>query len=194
VEQFYSGLFSNDPDTWKRMEKVLPLMAVRNISKAIRYNSRGQETTAGGEVVAKFDPHDMRDTLEIVGQSLGFMPSKVSQGWERVIAVKDAIQYYQVQQTALQRQLNWAYFQEDREAIADVREAIKEYNASVPFPELRMTPQGIKSGVKEYVKSHMVSGMGETGERKNRRLQKSIEEAYPDPYGDSVRKDPFGEP
>jgi hypothetical protein len=91
VEEYYKALLSSDPDKWKRAEKLLPLVAARNVSKAIRMGMRGAETTQNGNVIAEFDPYDPRTALELVGQGLGFQPSKLTQGWERQIAVADQI-------------------------------------------------------------------------------------------------------
>jgi hypothetical protein len=171
VEEYYKALLSSDPDKWKRAEKLLPLVAARNVSKAIRMGMRGAETTQNGNVIAEFDPYDPRTALELVGQGLGFQPSKLTQGWERQIAVADQIQYYKVQQEALLRQHNFALWQQDREAAADVRESIRRYNQQVPQPEMGISGNTLKDSFKSFLEKRQVAGMGLEAEKKYRRLR-----------------------
>jgi hypothetical protein len=187
VEDYYRALFSNDPSDWKKAEKLLPLMSVRNASKAMRYYVEGQERTANGVVIADFTPYDVRTGLEIFGQGLGFPLAEVQQGWEREFAKRDAVQFYKTWQASIQRQLNIAYLQEDREAIADAREAYKTYNESVPFPEMGIKAKDAKQAVRQFIKEQMKAQAGFAAERKYFRLSKSLEEAFPDPHGDNVR-------
>jgi len=190
VEDYYRGLFSKEPNDWKRVEKLLPLMSMRNLSKAARYAAEGKERAANGVVIADFTPYDTRTGLEIFGQSLGFPITEVTQGWERELAKRDMVQFYKVYQAAVQRNLNIAYMQEDREAIADAREALREYNSTVPMPEMGIKPSDAKRAVREYIKSQYKAGAGFEADRKFHRLSKLVEEAYPDPVGDSERNEP----
>ena len=135
---------SNDPDDWKRAEALLPT-AARNASKATRLFMRGAEKTRAGDVVAEFDPADTRDRLELAGLALGFTPSRLRTGWEREIAIKDAINYYKLQQTELLQQHNWAVFNEDREAQADVMvetALLDTRTGAIPFTAV--ASQGLK--------------------------------------------------
>jgi len=177
VQDFYNGLMSNSPDGWKRAEKLVPLMALRNISKSARFAERGGEFTAAGEKIATFDAFDPRDRMELIGQALGFTPTKLSKGWEAYMAEKEMVNYYKAASSELQRQFNWALLQEDREALADVRKAITEYNGNVPYPEMRMRPEDIKSSARSYLRQQATAKAG-IDNPKYRRLQKSIEEAY----------------
>lgn len=193
VEDFYRNLLSNDPNDWKRAEKILPIVAAKNIMKATRLFMGGEEKTQSGSIVAEFDPHDMRDKLELVGQAFGYTPSKMNLGWERELAQRDYIAYYKVQSEALHKQFNWALMQEDREALADVREAIQKYNGQVPYPEMGIGTESLKQSSKGYLEKQALAGAGVAAERKNRRLQQRVRESYPDPYGDNWKKEPQGE-
>lgn len=189
VEDYYRGLFSKEPNDWKRAEKLLPLMSMRNMSKAARFAIEGKERAANGVVVADFTPYDARSGLEIFGQGLGFPIRENTLGWEKELAKRDAVQFYKVYQSSVQRQLNVAYMQEDREAIADARAALAQYNSQVPFPEMGIKPKDAKQAVHEYVKSQYKAGAGFEADRKFHRLSKLLEESYPDPHGDRMSKD-----
>lgn len=188
VEDYYRSLFSNEPSDWKRGEKLLPLMSLRNMSKAARYAAEGKERTANGVVIADFTPYDIRTGLEIAGQGLGFPIAEVQTGWEKQFAIRDATNFYKTWQMSIQRQLNIAYMQEDREAIVDARAELKEYNESVPMPEMRIKAEEAKAAVREYIKGQMKAGAGFAADRKYHRLSKSLEEVFPDPYADSQGK------
>jgi hypothetical protein len=183
VEQFYRNLLSDDPDDWKKAERLLPFVAAKNVMKAVRLATQGAEKTQSGDIIGTFDPHDLRDQLELLGQSLGFSPSKLTLGWEREIAQRDMIQYYKVQQESLLRQFDWAFFQEDREAKADALEAIRKYNSQVPLPEMKLGSDTLKSSLRSYLQKQVTSGLGIAAEKKYRRLRMEVEASYPDPYG-----------
>jgi hypothetical protein len=180
VEGLYSAIMSPKPSDWKGMEKMVPFMAVRNLSKAVRMGVEGQETNASGEVIAKFDPANPREFLELVGQGVGFTPTRLTQGWERNILANNMARYYQVQRSALQQQFNVAVFNEDREAISDVLKAVKEYNATVPFPELGLGKE-MRSNAKTFVEGKIEAGLGVKGSAKEYRLRKSVDDLYRDP-------------
>ena len=192
VEDIYRGLFSKDPDMWKRAERMFPMASAVNVSKAVRLAVRGRETSASGATIADFEPFDTRAKLELIGQGLGFMPTRLSLGWERHIAVQDQIRYYKTLQTELLQQHNWAFYTEDREARADVLDRIREYNKQVPMPEMGISTSTIRSSAREYIKKRAYGDLGVVQERKMRRLQKAVEEEYPDPWGDS--RDRVSEP
>lgn len=183
VETFYRGLTSTDPDQVKAMEKLMPMMSIRNVMKAKRLYERGGEFTKAGDPVATFDKMDLRDNMEILGQGFGFTPTKLSQGWERQIAVMDAVQYYKARQSALLSQHNWALWNEDREAQKDALDAISEYNQEVPFPEMGITGKSLKQSAKAYLQSHLEAEEGFGVDKKYLRLKDKVEENYPDPAG-----------
>jgi hypothetical protein len=183
VEQYYKSALSNDPDSWKRAEKLLPLVAARNLSKATRMALRGAETTQNGNVIAEFDPYSARTAMELFAQGLGFQPSSLTLGWERQIAAQENIQYYKVQQEILLKQMNFARWQQDREAVADMLEAVRKYNQQVPMPEMSITVDTMKDSFKSFLEKRVVSGMGLEAEKKYRRLREQTEKAFPNPMG-----------
>lgn len=189
VEQYYRNLMSDDPNEWKRAERLLPIVAARNVMKAARLAMEGKETTASGDVIGEFDPFDTRDQMEILAQGLGFQPARLVQGWERIVAVRDMTTYYKIQQEGLLRSLDWSFFQEDREAKADAMSAIRKYNSQVPQPEMKLTNDTIKASLKSYLTKQQTSSMGLAAEKKYRRLREEVESSYPDPFG-KTRKEP----
>jgi hypothetical protein len=188
VKGYYDSLMSGNSDDWKNMEKLLPMMSLRNVSKAIRLYERGGEKLADGSVVSKFDTYDNQDLVEVIGQGLGFMPTRLSQGWERELAKKELVEYYKVQQQAVTSRYYKAILMDDREGIADSLKGVYAYNDIVPMPEMKLTGPALKAGALAYVKGQKVNEAGWAAQAKYRRLEKSLEETYPDPYGDTLRK------
>jgi len=185
VESYYRGLLSDDPNDWKSIERILPLVAAKNLSKAARLAIEGKETTSSGDVIGSFDLGNPRDQLEILAQALGFSPARLILGWERQMAQRDMIQYYKVQQEALLRDMNWALFQEDREARADALASIRKYNEQVPLPEMKIGTQTIRDSFKSYLAKQATSALGLAAEKKYRRLREQVEKSFPDPLGNA---------
>jgi len=189
IANIYTGLMSDDPDTWRRMEKLIPMASAVNVSKAMRYATRGKEETRSGKIIADFEPFDARASMEIAGQALGFTPSRVRAGWEQQMLLGDMSRYYSVQRTKLLKDHNWALYTEDREARADAIEAIREFNAAVPYPEMGISASSIRESARAYITSRAYGEAGIVQEKKLRRLEKQVQEAYPDPWGDKQRKE-----
>lgn len=111
------------------------------------YDARGP----GGALLAHDETTGMAREIqswEIAAKALGFQPASISRGQ----LIKSAQYDSRVFWTGRKRLLLDAYWQAseiagDREAIADVRRAIEEYNAAVPTPGLRITPTSIKQSM-----------------------------------------------
>lgn len=112
-----------------------------------KYDARGP----GGALLAHDKATGMAREIqswEITAKALGFQPASISRGQ----LIKSAQYESRAFWTIRKRLLLDAYWQAseiagDREAIADIRQAIKEYNAAVPTPGLRITPMIIKQSI-----------------------------------------------
>lgn len=153
---------SNDPDTWKRWERMMP-PAFRQLDKAVRMFQRGAETTQGGAAVAKFDVTDPLAIGELVGQALGFTPSRLAEKWDENAALQDAVKYWSTRRGILFNQFAFAAQAKDREALADSREAIREYNSSVPDKRLRIGMDDLRSSLKQRALANKRSETGRAG-------------------------------
>ena len=80
----------------------------------------GGERTAAGQVIAEFDPFEPKDKMELVGQALGFPPSRVTEeGWERYMAEKEGfVNYYELaEEDEKVNQFYHAGYTEDRQRM-----------------------------------------------------------------------------
>lgn len=132
----YKAVTSNDPDTWKRTEQALPV-AVKNASKAVRYATRGEETTRGDVQFLAFDGGTPEHWAEITTQALGYTPTRMAQKREIYGEQMQAALFWRARKSVLFEAYGYARMSEDREGIADATKAIKQHNDSLTAPELQ---------------------------------------------------------
>lgn len=131
----FNGLTSKDPDTWKNLEKTLPI-AFRNISKASRYYVRGEETTRGGAQFLLYDGSDPYHVPEIIAQALGFTGTRLSQKRELYGEQMATSLYWTQRRQLLMERYAYAVKTEDRRAKREFLLDIREFNASLSRKEL----------------------------------------------------------
>jgi hypothetical protein len=140
---------------YKAWERAMP-NAVKNALQAARYAGvhpglgeeyQGAEVARTGARVREFENWPGR--LEAVAKAAGFTPTGLTQGYEKMAGNERMKQYWMGRRTVLMQDYGWVYMHKDREAIADMVQAIKEFNESVPDPALRITRQGIERSVKQ---------------------------------------------
>jgi len=127
----WKAMQSNDPDTWKTWERALPV-AIQSGSKALRRGMRGEESYRGGGAVAKFDPHNMHDRIELISQALGFSTTRVNQRLEQRNSQEDMKRYYTLRRTLVLENYAYAIMTKDKAAIDASLKAIRTFNKTVP--------------------------------------------------------------
>ena len=130
-------------DDPKRWEKAMPA-AVANASKGYRLWRDGNETARDKSELVDFDRTNPEHIAEIVGQSLGFLPTRKSQGWDRVIQQREAGLFWQTRRGLLLSQYNNALDGGDAADKASVIEAIKRYNTAAPGTKLKISNDTLK--------------------------------------------------
>src|SRR5690606_18844709 len=84
------------------------------------------------------------ERAEAVLKAAGFQPTRVDQTRQQIRAAQVQILYHQARREALLRQLDYAYLTDNREGVADVIQAISDYNKAL-MKEPGMAPFIIKS-------------------------------------------------
>lgn len=115
----------------KSLEKGVPKF-IASLSKAYRYATQGKETLGDGSTLVSFDPHDPQDMAEILGVALGYTPTRVSQGWDAVIAQRELAAYWDLRRQMLFKQADVAWQSGDAEQKSRIIAAIKEFNKGLP--------------------------------------------------------------
>jgi hypothetical protein len=173
------ALLDDHPDQWKRWEKAMPAF-MKGASKSARYAVRGEEATRGGHQIAEFDRTDWRDRLTMITQGMGFTPRDVSKGWEKFLAPQQAIIYYQTWQSSVLEQWNYARDTKDRELEKVANSEIRDYNAAVPFPEMKIGPDLRRQSFETYKTRRKFAEAGVEQNKRFRRLSSSIEAVFED--------------
>ncbi len=174
------AVYSDDPDSWKRAERMLPVF-MQNMSKAARLATRGKETTRRGEVIAEFDPYDALDAAELLLQAAGFTPTRRSAGWEKIIAKREVVEFYKTMRSKLVRDYVYGREIRDRELIADAFAAVRKYNKQVPFPEMKISNKALGQAFKTRFDDLQKAQRGFPQQDQFRRLDRSIEEVFEEP-------------
>lgn len=168
------------PNTWKKIEQMLP-DALRNVSKAIRYGTDGGFTDAKGAKKVRLSWQDNEQRMEIIGQALGFNPTEIARKQEQDRILRAHTKFYTLRQQKLLQDFGYARVNGDREAIADVRRAIKEYNQEVPDSRLRISGTMLAKSVHSRLRAVMKTERGLPAQgNKFRGLQKDLEKIFQD--------------
>ena len=175
----YKAVADNDPDKWKQWERGLPT-AVKNLSKAIRIASRGEETRRDGSTLIEYDMRNPQDKLSVIAMGASFQDPAMSKQRELEWREKELVNFYKTRRSQLVKQHVIARAADDREAIADVDKAIERYNKSIPDEIRRMNLNGkdLAEARNRYRKSVQAN---ETGRRPGSRfnsVQESVREGY----------------
>jgi hypothetical protein len=173
-----TALLSKDLDTWRRFERAMP-MAMKGLSRSLRYATDGAETTRRGDVIAEFDIHDRGDRADLALQAFSFTPRKLTKGWEGRIATQEVVGYYDAQKNELLNALNYARDTKDQDARADAMRAIKQFNNVVPYPEMKISGETIGKSWESFRRIRARTSRGIALQNSYLRLQKyGNESAY----------------
>jgi hypothetical protein len=171
---------SKDPDQWRRWEGVLPA-AMANASKSLRLMANdGSLETRGGERVTSFDLDDPRSLAEVYAQGFGFTPRRSSLGWEAYLASRHEAAYYQIRKTAINTAFARAVEMKDREAQAEARKLVVEFNRSLPkyMKPLSITSESLNTAVKRYLTDRAMGNQGYAVRKQFILLKREMEEAF----------------
>lgn len=121
---------SPSPDTWKNVERNMP-SAIKSIMKAVRYHESGALEDSKGARLLEFEGRNPTHQAEIIAQALGFTPTRVSQKWDFIASQREAAMFWQIRRARLLDTLDYAQRSADREGIAAVHKAIRNFNNKV---------------------------------------------------------------
>ena len=160
--------------------------AIGNLFSSYIWSKDGVRGPNGNLITFDQKTNKLRDLTdaEIFGKALGFNPSIVAQNREIMGEQHDVRMYWT---TRKQRILddNWrATYQKDREAIADVRKAMADYNESLP-PEyrssMRITGKDLFRSIQAHRASQRMLETQGTPNRKVRPMYQDVRKSYGQP-------------
>ena len=174
------ALSSDNPDTWKNMEKGMPAIA-RYMSQAGRFLTRGEETRYDGGTLQSYNVSDPLniDHVKIGLHAAGFMGDNLSRLKERDWARKQMLDFFSTRKGQILNQFAKANLSSDREGIADMNKAVTSYNESIPFPSLSISGKDISNSTKRLNKSRVMGEMGLPTSRREIPAVMKQNELYP---------------
>lgn len=156
--------------------------AVGNIVSSYDFSKHGLRGPHDGLISRDPERGELRDltTVEIFGKALGFNPSVVSENREIYWSQHDARMYWQGRRKGLLDQYWDATWQQDREALADVRESIQKYNEFVPqaYAKLRLTPKEINDSMKVRRRQQGLEQRDLPMQKRYRALHRDVRESF----------------
>jgi len=160
--------------------------AVGNVVTAWDWHKNGVRGPAGGLITIDPLTGQPRDLTsgEVFGKALGFQPNIVAANRERIFAQHDIRMYWQARRAGLKDDLWKATMAGDREAIADTRQAIQDFNESTPEAfrrDLRISPKEIAASLKAHRRNQKAEESSLSRERRYRRIYQDVNESFKDP-------------
>lgn len=178
--QMYKAVASDDPNTWKAVEKSLPVF-MKNAVQGTRWMVEGQETFKGEGKLMDFSDPEGRVASAL--KALGFQPTPLTQKYRQIKAVQEATTYYATRRQLLMADFYFAKKTGDREGAADVRSAINDFNKAVKEnPDLKkmaITGRDLNQSYRTRTRAVKRREEGQADMRRNRALQNTIQRLYP---------------
>lgn len=166
------AIADDNPNTLLRFQRALPA-AFQNLSKSAEIAEHGGRIDKTGAVVSELS------TSDAMLQALGFNPAKSSTEMKEFHAKKQLVLYWQTRRATLMEQYWYAgYIANDREGLADVRNAIREFNASAPDRALMVTHDDISRSVKARQRAKLMREKGLTTQVRMHGMQAQLETNY----------------
>lgn len=138
---FLQAVADENPNSLLAWDKALPPV-LRNLERVGNAASLEAYVSGTGRPLVA-DP----TAVEQVGQALGFAPTRKTAAQEELHMQKDAAVFYGMRRQNLMETYYVAKKTHDFSAIAEAREAISEYNSSVPSPKLRINGEDLAKSV-----------------------------------------------
>jgi len=111
----------HSPDKLQTLSYVAPAF-MRYPLNALRAAEQGGVYTQNMALIAPLD------TPELIGMGLGFQPRAATRAWSKIGFQREIEAYWVSRRQALLENFYWALRAKDREALADLRKRLREYN------------------------------------------------------------------
>jgi len=176
----YHAFASDEPDVWKKLERVMP-SAGRSISRSIRFAARGAETERLGNEIVEFDPTSIKGAIEIALQAGGFAPTRLNRERNRRFKAREVVNYYTARRTVIFELYDYAIVKKNPGALKHSRERIEIFNATVPYPELKISGRDLRASLKNRQRRRALAGQDVSVQKRYRRLYKEQLDIFGEP-------------
>jgi len=114
----------NDPDKWRTAQYIMPSF-MKYVTQAVQASQHEGIATRNGAMIAPLGAG------EILGMGIGLQPAAKAEAYTRIGFESEIRAYWLARRTTLSDAYAFAMRAHDREAIADVRKHLVEYNKDV---------------------------------------------------------------
>jgi len=156
-----------------------------NIYTAYKWTQEGVRAPTGALVTHDLETGKIRDLTmtEIAGKALGFNPTIVSQNREVRFNQWDRQVYWQSRRKDLLDDYWKATWQKDKDAIADTKRAVAEFNEAIPedFKEVRIRGADIAKSMNVRRKQMMADEQQRSTSKRYQNLYVDVAESYDRP-------------
>ena len=178
--QAYRSASSTDPDTWKRVEKIMPVF-FKNAMQGGRWLSEGKETFRGGGEFLNMDRPEHR--VGAVMKGLGFQSTRITQKYKQTMAIQDAALFWTNKKSLLLEDYAYALQTKDREAKKDVMVAIKKHNKALKEVKhlrgLAISSKDMRRSIQSRQRSIKQRELGIAQSAKQQPLFKEFQKLFP---------------
>lgn len=170
AQSVYNALFSDDPT-----KRWGILGMANNVAKTWREWETGVIAPNGGKITVDRETGMVRDltTGENLVRLLGFNPEIIAANKEIHWMQREVQTYWKTRRDQLVTQYYEARRQDDREAVADAREKLNEFNESAPT-KLKINALDLRKAVKRKDKSRKAQERLKSREKRFARLDREL--------------------
>jgi len=178
--KFAAEMMVSDKPTAQKLEKLPG--GLGNIYTSYRWSEDGVRAPTGALITKDPQTGELRDltAVEIAGKALGFNPTVVSENRELRFAQYDRKVYWVTRRQNLMDDMWRARLQKDDDAIADSKQAVKDYNASIPvqFRSLRISGTDVQRSMHTRAQRMKADEAGKPAERRYRGVYQDVESSF----------------
>ena len=120
-----------NPDAVARWSRAMP-SALRGPVRAVRTAQQGELQDRAGARVVRVDPSDPAHFAELVGQSLGFRPTRWAIEQDKSWAITQSIMYWETRRRALLETADYARRNGDEELWQEAVARVQKFNSARP--------------------------------------------------------------
>ena len=139
-------------DAWRREDPNSTLAQAVNPSLPWWAQATGGIRDKSGAITEPYDYEDVTSREEHMAKYFNFESTRVSQGRELDQRANETVNFYKARMAYLTRALSVSYRENDREGIADAKDAIKRYNSEVPHNSLKLGYDTLHRAIEERAK------------------------------------------
>lgn len=165
----------------KRWERAVP-RAFGAVSKAFRIGIEGRERTRTGATLQQYDVHDTEQLAEVVAMGLGFNPLASSAQWDRIIAEREAQEFWDINRGILLEQYSKALRTGNADDQEKVFGAIQKFNDELPDAATakKITPEVIRNSVRTRQRGIAAQESGVPISKRARGVATDIQSLFPE--------------